>query len=51
MIAQHSPGYRRTDPDETEGRLMYRAHADAMARASFPLPRKIKLAPEPPHAD
>jgi len=37
-------GNPRTDPDETAGRALYRARADAEARASIGLSRKVKLA-------
>lgn len=37
------PGYRRTDPDETSGRLLYRQLADSEGRRSIGLARKVTL--------
>ncbi|MDB5445678.1 MAG: hypothetical protein JWQ97_995 [Phenylobacterium sp.] len=37
------PGFRRTDPDETLGRLLYRERADAEARMRISLARQVKL--------
>lgn len=38
------PDHRRSnDPDETEGRSIYRARADAEARRQIAMTRKIKL--------
>lgn len=39
--------FRRTDPDETVGRAMYRARAEAEARMSIGMARKVKLRPTP----
>ena len=39
------PGYRRTDPDETEGRLLYRQFAEREARRSIGLSRGVRLLP------
>lgn len=36
-------GFRRTDPDETEGRLIYRQRANAEARMSLNLARRVRL--------
>lgn len=36
-------GYRRTDPDETPGRLLYRQLADTEARRSLGLARKVSI--------
>jgi hypothetical protein len=36
-------GYRRTDPDETAGRLLYRQRADYEAWLQQSLTRKMKL--------
>lgn len=36
-------GYRRTDPDETAGRLLYRRIAEAEARRSISMARKVRL--------
>ncbi len=36
-------GYRRTDPDETEGRLLYRQIAEAEARRSIAQARPVRL--------
>lgn len=38
--------YRHTDPDETEGRLLYRQLAEAEGRMSIGLARKVRLKPE-----
>lgn len=43
-------GYRRTDPDETEGRLLYRQLAERDARRSLSLARRVTLKKEA-HAD
>lgn len=40
---RHVPGLRRDDPDETEGRLLYRQIADAEARRQLALTRKVRL--------
>jgi hypothetical protein len=37
--------YRRTDPDETAGRLLYRQRANAEGRMSLGLARLVKFAP------
>jgi hypothetical protein len=43
----YRPEHRRSgDPDETEGRMIYRARADAEARQQLARTRKIKLRPE-----
>ena len=36
-------GYRRNDPDETEGRLLYRQRADAEVRRHLALARTARL--------
>jgi hypothetical protein len=36
-------GFRRLDPDETEGRALYRAHAEGEARLSLVRSRKVRL--------
>jgi hypothetical protein len=41
-------GYRRTDPDETEGRLLYRRLAEREARMSVAMGRKVSLSQPPP---
>lgn len=35
----------RLDPDDTEGRALYRARANAEARLSFGMSRKMKMKP------
>jgi len=42
---RHAPGFRRNDPDETEGRLLYRELAEAAGRRSVALARKVTLHP------
>lgn len=42
---RHPPGFRRDDPDETEGRLLYRHLADAEAGRQIAMTRKVRLAP------
>lgn len=37
------PGLRRNDPDETEGRLLYRQRAEAEARMQMARTRKVRL--------
>lgn len=37
------PGYRRSDPDETAGRLLYRQRADAEGRRSIGLARRVQI--------
>lgn len=37
------PGFLRTDPDETLGRLLYRQRADAEARMQIALKRGVTL--------
>ena len=37
------PGYRRTDPDETEGRLLYRQLSERDARRSIGMARVVRL--------
>lgn len=39
---------RRTDPDDTEGRALYRATANRDARMSVGLARKVKMGKVPP---
>lgn len=34
---------RRNDPDETEGRLLYRQRAEAEARMSLAIARRVRL--------
>lgn len=44
------PEHRRSlDPDETEGRMIYRAHAEAAARRQLALTRRVRMA-EPDEA-
>lgn len=38
-----SRGYRRGDPDETEGRLFYRQQAEAAGRRSTASARRVTL--------
>lgn len=43
------PDYRRrNDPDETEGRAMYRAAAEAQARKDMAMTRRVRYSPHPP---
>ncbi len=42
---RHTPGFRRDDPDETEGRLLYRQLADAQTRRDIAMTRKARLSP------
>lgn len=44
---RHAPGLRRDDPDETEGRLLYRQRADAEARMQMAMTRRVRLSPTP----
>lgn len=37
--------YRNNDPDETEGRRLYRAYAEGAARLSIGLARRVTYAP------
>jgi hypothetical protein len=41
-------GYRRNDPDETEGRLLYRQRAEAEVRMQTGLTRKVVLKTKEP---
>lgn len=38
--------FRWNDPDETEGRRLYRALAEAQARQDIALTRKVRLLPD-----
>lgn len=38
--------YRRDDPDETAGRVLYRQRADAEARTDMALSRRVRLLTE-----
>lgn len=37
------PGFRRNDPDETAGRLLYRQRAEGEARVQTARARKVRL--------
>lgn len=39
---------RLNDPDETEGRAIYRERADAEARQQLAMTRKVRLRTDPP---
>ncbi len=40
---KHRSGFRTTDPDETEGRLLYRQLAEAQARRDLAMQRRVTL--------